>query len=1009
MEARHPAASGPPPPPGAAAASSSSAAAVDVGRGAWAASAARWSALVEGSARWADSVDDGMLPPLPWGRVASASFAGAAAWAEEMVEIVSWLAATAVLGSDLAVGVTNVVHGLSADEVAEGGRLLDGTGPYVLVLFAGRARVGDLPSALRAAGARVVVVDVLVGGRFHDLLDHSRDSMGQLVMRAAERGAFAAIHCAIPCETFSVARGPGDVLRQHDGGCIPGLPDGMAAACQLSDALNRWSLDCCRAVVRGGGDAAIENPADRDGVLPHVRWEAMAGSASLFRMPYTVAYAEETGSVESTFPLCAFGAPWQKYITVLATPRVARLMAPLHGWVCRCLAHAAHAYGPEGNAQRSGEYPPNFAEFQAAVLTGAPPRLPVVSPLVVPGSAAEVALGSRVVATTAPGYVPPADPGWWDPEEEDLSDAESDVAEAAVGGVAMAYKASVKGGKVKYTMEEGVPRRRAIPGSFDEAMCHEDAGLLWEAVLREYHSQLECETWEQRPAAECYDAGRQPIDCRWVFEIKVDMTSKSLLFWKARLVARGDQMVHLRDFFETYAGVVRHSTFRAFMALAALWGLVLTGADVSTAYLHAPLRGCTVWMRPPRGFEHILGRMPDGTPALLRLRMALYGLRQSAREWAITLREWLLAWRSVRFDGAFRRYETDSYVFEWRSASGVVLLLLYVDDIFLAHSSDAMRADFMEQFSARFRVKDLGLLRQGLGADIAQDLEAGTVSMSLARYLTDVSTRFDLHVDNAWADIPVPVALARECRAARPTPVEVAEHDAMCRVLTGVVVHAATFLRVDVQYAAQLLSSLPSCAAKQRLCRRVLGYLARTRDLRITYRRDAGGDVQAARAFWPEELAEEGGALHMPTDADHGDARSVTGWMVMLAGAALTWGSRAQPLPSLSSTEAELYGLSTAVCDLNTCINFLEEAGLSVSRVNVFCDSRGARLLASDCAAPARTRHVHRRWFFVRYYADTGRICIKEIKGGNNPSNFLTKAVGGSAFAQNRAYALGMR
>ena len=147
----------------------------------------------------------------------------------------------------------------------------------------------------------------------------------------------------------------------------------------------------------------------------------------------------------------------------------------------------------------------------------------------------------------------------------------------------------------------------------------------------------------------------------------------------------------------------------------------------------------------------------------------------------------------------------------------------------------------------------------------------------------------------------------------------------------------------------------------------------------------------------------------MPIDADHGDARSVTGWMVMLAGAALTWGSRAQPLPSLSSTEAELYGLSTAVCDLNTCINFLEEAGLSVSRVNVFCDSRGARLLASDCAAPARTRHVHRRWFFVRYYADTGRICIKEIKGGNNPSNFLTKAVGGSAFAQNRAYALGMR
>ena len=142
---------------------------------------------------------------------------------------------------------------------------------------------------------------------------------------------------------------------------------------------------------------------------------------------------------------------------------------------------------------------------------------------------------------------------------------------------------------------------------------------------------------------------------------------------------------------------------------------------------------------------------------------------------------------------------------------------------------------FMAAFAARFRVKDLGLLRQGLGADIQQDVEAGTVSFGLERYIGDASRRFDVHVDNAWADIPVPAALAREVRAARPTAAESEEHDAPCRVMTGIVVHVATFARPDAQFAAQFLSSTPSGACKRRLCRRVLGYLARTRALRITY------------------------------------------------------------------------------------------------------------------------------------------------------------------------------
>ena len=92
------------------------------------------------------------------------------------------------------------------------------------------------------------------------------------------------------------------------------------------------------------------------------------------------------------------------------------------------------------------------------------------------------------------------------------------------------------------------------------------------------------------------------------------------------------------------------------------------------------------------------------------------------------------------------------------------------------------------------------------------------------------------------------------------------------------------------------------------------------------------------------------------------------------------------------------------------CVNVCEEMGFVFpGPIVLLSDSRGARLIATDCQAPARTRHIHRRWFFVRHYVDTKKIVVKEVKGERNPSNFMTKAVGGAAYARDRAYVMGQR
>ena len=610
--------------------------------------------------------------------------------------------------------------------------------PVVVVLFAGTSPDGDaglLAQALRKRGAWVLEVDILIGGRFHDLVDMTPDAIGWHLLRAANRSEIQALHAAVPCETFSIARDEEDMVRRGTtDACmgIPGLPASKADQVFKSNALILFTLDLAYEVAARGGEVTIENPVPRmDPSLPHVYWKEKSQHANLFRIPPVLEYKRVTNSVEITTPLCAHGADSQKYVMVLATRGAALSLAPVSGLVCEHSAHKEHAYGTRSDgrpgALMSGKYPYVFCVCLASALLKMPP--PEVdatgkSPVVVPAARAEISgpetvfhlpplvLGSlgvpvapsydapnRSVATTfsatavhgvgaereamvrAPDYEEAGGPGWWDDVDEgDLSDEGDDVFSINTAGVTHAYRSCVKveatalkaSVRTRFSVgPDGSTLRHDIPKNYDEAAVHEESELIWEAMIREINSHVDCKTWVLRPAAECFDSGKEPIDCMWVYDCKVNMTSSKFLLWKARLVARGDQMIYLRDYNATYSGVVRHSTWRMFLAMCALVGLFITGADVSTAYLHAPLRDFVVWMKQPKGFEDTF----EGQPALCRLQMAIYGLKQSAREWAITVITWLSEW-------GFRQCTSDRYLFVYKSDKGTLVLLIWVEDIF---------------------------------------------------------------------------------------------------------------------------------------------------------------------------------------------------------------------------------------------------------------------------------------------------------------------------------------
>ena len=273
--------------------------------------------------------------------------------------VVSWIASTSFS--------TNVLASQAMESPKSGDVLPDLVGKHVaVILFAGKADhkgVVQLAQAFKKRGAYALSIDILIGGRLHDLLDVTPDGIGYHLLRAADKGEIQSLHSANPCHTFSVALDNVDMVRSAENPMgIPGLPPRQAAKVFNSNSLLYFTLDLARRVMAGHGEVTIENPAPRmDVSLPHVYWSEKAHHANLFRTKPVEDFKQETGAAEITFPLCACGATSQKYTTILATPGAAVGLLPLDGLVCGHDKHSEHAYGTtsEGRpgALLSGVYP----------------------------------------------------------------------------------------------------------------------------------------------------------------------------------------------------------------------------------------------------------------------------------------------------------------------------------------------------------------------------------------------------------------------------------------------------------------------------------------------------------------------------------------------------------------------------------------------------------------------------------------------------------------------------
>jgi len=465
---------------------------------------------------------------------------------------------------------------------------------------------------------------------------------------------------------------------------------------------------------------------------------------------------------------------------------------------------------------------------------------------------------------------------------------------------------------------------------------------------------MDASVWEEFEMKDL-PVGRKLVGSRWVFKVKRN-SDRSVERFKARIVAKGYSQVEGLDYDETFAPVTRYDSLRLIIALALHLGLDISQADIKSAFLNGDLNE-EVWMMPLPGIGL------DGK--VLCLLKSLYGLKQAALAWFERL-------SSALAELGFLSCSFDLCVFI--SPDYHVIIIVYVDDITtVGRKSDVCKV--YQYLTKHFTVTIKEGLSYLLGIEILHT--ATSLELRQTQYITNILTRFSMENSR-----PVSTPIDPKAPLVKADESEPTYEKQLYQQIIGSLMYLITCTHPDLGFVVSFLSRFSSHPL---LCyytavKRVFQYLARTHTTSLVYTHRSSMDI----------LLLITGYFDANYASYRDTRRSVSGYVFLLNGCAISWLSKKENLVSTSTTESEYIVLATTAWQALWYINGLSQLGFTIP-IKLKANNTSSINVTENPINNPKTKHINVSYHFTREHGIYKSFTLSYVPTGENLADIMMK------------------
>ena len=510
---------------------------------------------------------------------------------------------------------------------------------------------------------------------------------------------------------------------------------------------------------------------------------------------------------------------------------------------------------------------------------------------------------------------------------------------------------------------------------------------------------------------------------QWNSRIKSNGTRRSCL------CADGSKRAapHLYHGTDTFASSLEQPMWRLFVALCAGLGLTIYGGDVTDAYAHAPGPTKPTFMswddaKAEWWYAKTGERIPKGKA--FEILRAIQGHPEAGNAWERFICD-------ILHSLGFRNATHEKKVHRMNHGESIVLLARQVDDFALGCVDAKIAQEIIGLIGecvqlpseAKIPITFQGILSSFNGYDVLQT--ADYIQLSAESYLRRVFKGHDWEKPakresslTAQPKSPLTDKEAKLLYDVKPGPKEGSpEHAKLARDvgygyrnLLGEVLHGFVLCRLDISFAVTTLAkfSINPALEHYQALKRLAIYLRRHITWGIIYWRPSRistlpvvditldtPDATLPPVPWPVSYTDPGTYV----DASLGNIpikmASTSGYATTMAGGAIAWRSKTQPITAQNVSEAELIAGNAAGKVIKYIRMVLTDLGFPPTGPSpIWEDNESVLKIVNHDRPTPRSCHIAIRYFGLQQWCELGELVLIHICGKINPSDALTKAMG---------------